>query len=130
MGSQDRTPRRAYGAEQWRRAKAKCSAARAVVGNVAPYDGTWEELTLNQLGLHLSLRVNDELRQAAALSEISVTPHQQIEALKAWSPVRQGDLLFTGTPEGVGELLPGDTLHGQLLNAEGTVLSEIIARCE
>ena len=126
----DRAAQSALRAEQLPWAKAKCFAASAVVGNVAPYDGTWEELNLNQLGLHLSLRVNDELRQAAALSEISVTPHQQIEALKAWSPVRQGDLLFTGTPEGVGELLPGDALHAQLSNAEGTVLSEIIARCE
>ena len=126
----DRAAQSALRAEQLPWAKAKCFTASAVVGNIAPFDGAWEDLNQNELGLHLSLHVNDELRQAAHLAEISVTPHQQIEALKAWSPVRRGDLLFTGTPEGVDQLLPGDRLHARLLNARGTVLSEIIARCE
>ena len=126
----DRAAQSALRAEQLPWAKAKCFAASAVVGNAAKYDGAWQDIHQRELGLQLTLHVNGELRQAASLSEISVTPHQQIEALKAWSPVRQGDLLFTGTPEGVGQLLPGDRLHAQLLNAQGRVLSEIVARCE
>ena len=80
-------------------------------------------------GLHLDLAVNGQTRQSTPLHEMSVTPRQQIDALLDWAPVSEGDLLFTGTPHGVGELLPDDCVLARLTNAQGEVLSEIDIRC-
>ena len=35
------------------------------------------------------------------------------EASKLWT-LAPGDLIFTGTPEGVGPLVPGDVVHGEI----------------
>jgi hypothetical protein len=51
--------------------------------------------------------VNDVLVQDAPLLEMTITPQMQIEDLIKWAPVQAGDLLFTGTPSGVGQLHAG-----------------------
>jgi 2-keto-4-pentenoate hydratase/2-oxohepta-3-ene-1,7-dioic acid hydratase in catechol pathway len=61
---------------------------------------------------------------------MSVTPAQQMEAITAWAPVQVGDLLFTGTPQGVGELLPDDLVEAKLTDGNGNILSEITVRCD
>ena len=111
-------------------AKAKCFRASAVVGGWCSWQAGWDALVDPSQGLHLSLSVNGDLRQSTPLSEMSVTPAQQIAALRSWAPVKGGHLLFTGTPEGVGRLLPGDTVHARLTNAKGDLLSEIVTRCD
>jgi fumarylpyruvate hydrolase len=75
------------------------------------------------------LEVNGVLRQSTPLHEMSVTPRQQIDSLRTWAPVLDGDMLFTGTPEGVGQLLPGDRVVARLTNGEGACLSEIVVGC-
>ena len=69
------------------------------------------------------------MRQSTPLHEMSVTPRQQIESLRPWAPVVEGDFLFTGTPQGVGELLPGDRVVARLTDANGACLSEIDVGC-
>ena len=125
----DRATQAALRAEQLPWAKAKCFTSSAVVGTWTDWSGSWASLVDPTNGLHLSLSVNGELRQSSPLHEMSVTPLQQIESLRTWAPVRGGDLLFTGTPQGVGELLPGDTVEAQLTDASGAVLSHLSARC-
>ena len=34
--------------------------------------------------------------------------------LSAYYPLRAGDLIYTGTPEGVGPVQPGDVLAGRI----------------
>ena len=125
----DRATQSDLRAEQLPWAKAKCFTSSAVVGPWSPWDSTWEDLVEAERGLHLSLEVNGTLRQSTPLHEMSVTPRQQIESLRAWAPVVEDDMLFTGTPQGVGELHPGDRVVARLTNAEGYCLSEIDVGC-
>jgi 2-keto-4-pentenoate hydratase/2-oxohepta-3-ene-1,7-dioic acid hydratase in catechol pathway len=53
-----------------------------------------------------------------------------MEELLTWAPVHAGDYLFTGTPSGVGQLHPGDSLKATLESKDGVVLSSIEARCD
>ena len=129
----DLTDRAAQGelrAERLPWAKAKCFRASAVLGTWTAWRAGWDALVDPSLGLHLSLEVNGEIRQSTPLHEMSVTPAQQIAALRQWAPVEGGHLLFTGTPEGVGRLLPGDDVLARLTDGEGRVLSEISTRCD
>ena len=110
-------------------AKGKCFRSSAVVGPWSPWTGTWDDLVKPECGLHLSLSVNGEERQSTPLCEMSVTPRQQVEALTPWAPVQSGDLLFTGTPQGVGQLHPGDHVMAVLTGLDGAVLSSLDVRC-
>ena len=60
---------------------------------------------------------------------MSVTPRQQIDALLTWAPVNGGDVLFTGTPQGVGQLHPGDHVLAKLTGTDGVERSSIDLRC-
>ncbi|HII21052.1 MAG TPA: isomerase/hydrolase [Candidatus Poseidonia sp.] len=125
----DRATQGELRAEQLPWAKAKCFRSSAVIGPFVPWEGTWDDLLDPALGLHLDLSVNGTLRQSAPLHEMSVTPRQQIDSLHRWAPVNRGDVLFTGTPAGVGLLLPGDKVVARLLQVNGETLSEIDVGC-
>jgi fumarylpyruvate hydrolase len=56
--------------------------------------------------------VNGALRQESDISQMLWGVPQIIAALSALFELRPGDLIFTGTPSGVGPLLPGDALEG------------------
>jgi fumarylpyruvate hydrolase len=62
----------------------------------------------------LTLKVNGEVRQDAALTEmIWSVPEVVAEASKLWR-LAPGDLIFTGTPEGVGPMSRGDRVEGEI----------------
>jgi fumarylpyruvate hydrolase len=58
------------------------------------------------------LEVNDELRQESDVSRMIWDVPHIIAALSKLYEIRAGDLIFTGTPAGVGPLKPGDRLAG------------------
>ena len=62
----------------------------------------------------ISARVNGELRQDADLSEQIWNVGQVLAALSAEVEILPGDLLFTGTPAGVGLLEIGDTIVAEI----------------
>ena len=73
-------------------------------------------------GAALRLAVNGEVRQEARLSDVV----HGIDALLAhlgrlWAP-GPGDLVMTGTPAGVGPVVAGDRLEGQVDGAPPVVL--------
>ncbi|GAB4526214.1 MAG: fumarylacetoacetate hydrolase family protein [Amphiplicatus sp.] len=59
----------------------------------------------------LILSVNGEIRQDAALREMIWSPAEILIALSRLFELRPGDLVFTGTPAGVGPLVPGDRVE-------------------
>ena len=62
----------------------------------------------------ITLAVNGALRQTGDLAELIWNVAETIEALsKAWA-LQPGDLIFTGTPAGVGAVLPGDLIEGRI----------------
>ena len=76
----------------------------------------------------LQLRVNGALRQEGALSEMVFSPARLISFLSSIFTLAPGDLIFTGTPAGVGPLTAGDRVEASLLTEEGGMLSRIDCR--
>jgi fumarylpyruvate hydrolase len=58
------------------------------------------------------IEVNGESRQRADLSEMIWDVPEIIAELSTYFELRPGDLIFTGTPEGVGPVQRGDSLVG------------------
>ena len=65
-------------------------------------------------GRTLSLTVNREVRQSGALSDLIWTVPDILHALSALYALRAGDLIFMGTPAGVGPLAVGDRFRASL----------------
>lgn len=56
----------------------------------------------------IRLDVNGETRQAASTGDMTWSVGEIIAELSRYFELKAGDLIFTGTPPGVGPLLPGD----------------------
>jgi len=80
----------------------------SVVSQVVPMPGT----VLDQGALTLS--VNGQKRQTSDLSKLIWTIPELIEDLSKFYHLQPGDLIFTGTPEGVGALQSGDRIEGSV----------------
>ena len=65
-------------------------------------------------GGRISLEQNGARRQEADLSEMIWPVADTIAFLSALYPLAPGDLIFTGTPAGVGPVRPGDRLHVEI----------------
>lgn len=64
--------------------------------------------------LPIVLRVNGEARQSARTSAMILTPPELIAKASRWFTFEEGDLLLTGTPEGVGPLRDGDRVSATI----------------
>lgn len=87
---------------QWTRGKGFdtfCPVGPEVVSGVDPS------------ALTLELFVNDERRQHARTSEMVFDVADLVARASAFMTLEPGDLLLTGTPEGVGPLAPGDRVR-------------------
>jgi fumarylpyruvate hydrolase len=58
------------------------------------------------------LSVNGEIRQQSDVSEMIWSVPEILAELSSLFELKPGDLIFTGTPAGVGALKPGDRLEG------------------
>lgn len=83
----------------------------AVVGEMRRVDAD----TLPQSG-SLALEVNGEQRQRGDISDMIWSMAEIISELSHYGALKAGDLIFTGTPEGVGPVSVGDQL---VASAEG-----------
>jgi 2,4-diketo-3-deoxy-L-fuconate hydrolase len=61
-------------------------------------------------GIRLELRVNGEVRQRANTDDLVLSVPQIIAFASSFYTLHPGDVIFTGTPEGVGPVQPGDVL--------------------
>ena len=62
----------------------------------------------------LSLEINGETRQAGNTGAMERDVQTLIKYIAKVFGLNRGDLIFTGTPEGVGEIHSGDKLHAEL----------------
>jgi fumarylpyruvate hydrolase len=62
----------------------------------------------------ITLDVNGERRQTGDLSQMIWNVSETIEHLSRYFTLQPGDLIFTGTPAGVGPVHKGDLLEGQI----------------
>ena len=65
----------------------------------------------------LTLRINGEIRQHGKLSDMVWNVAEILHELSKLYVLRAGDLVFMGTPAGVGALQPGDTFEATLDDA-------------
>ncbi len=62
----------------------------------------------------ISLTVNGETRQQGDISQMIWNVAESISYLSGLFELKAGDLIFTGTPEGVGAVVPGDLMVGSV----------------
>ncbi len=66
--------------------------------------------------LELRLKVNGELRQSGSCADMIWSPQELLCEMAMDVPLKQGDLIFTGTPEGVNKLKTGDIIEASIVN--------------
>lgn len=64
----------------------------------------------------IRLSVNDDLRQRGDISDLIWNVSELIADLSKYYHLQPGDLLYTGTPAGVGPVEPGDRIQGSIEN--------------
>lgn len=81
----------------------------AVIGAITP------KLDMAPLGpQRIALQVNGETRQDAMLSDMVWAVDELISHLSQYYHLNAGDLIMTGTPAGVGPVVAGDVIAGQI----------------
>jgi 2-keto-4-pentenoate hydratase/2-oxohepta-3-ene-1,7-dioic acid hydratase in catechol pathway len=83
----------------------KCFDGAAPVGNFIPVSG------IKDLGnLDFRLEINDKVVQASNTSDMIFGFNEIVEYVSKFFTLKTGDLIFTGTPSGVGQLKRNDQL--------------------
>ena len=72
----------------------------------------------------IELRVNGATKQSADVSELIHSVAAVIAHLSQYYHLQAGDLIYTGTPEGVGKVQPGDRLEGSI-EGVGTIAVQV-----
>ncbi|MEO6895447.1 MAG: fumarylacetoacetate hydrolase family protein [Caldimonas sp.] len=73
----------------------------------------------------ITLEVNGKVRQSSTIGKLIWSIAEIIEHLSTAWELRPGDLIFTGTPEGVAAVVAGDVLKGQVAGV-GTLQVQIV----
>ncbi len=73
------------------------------------------------------LTVNGEMRQQADVTDMIWTVPEIITELSGLFELQPGDLIYTGTPAGVGALQPGDRIEGGIEGLE-VLRNTVVAR--
>jgi 2-keto-4-pentenoate hydratase/2-oxohepta-3-ene-1,7-dioic acid hydratase in catechol pathway len=80
---------------------------------LGPWLVTADELP-DPSALDLSITVNEEPRQKANTRDLILGVPELIEFASSFYTLLPGDVLMTGTPEGVGPIVPGDVMHARV----------------
>lgn len=75
----------------------------------------------------IALRVNGEIRQRAKITDMIWSVPEIIANLSQYYRLLPGDVIFTGTPAGIGAVAAGDALHGEI-DGVGEVNAIIVPR--
>lgn len=71
----------------------------------------------------LEMSVNNEVRQKSDINMLIWNIREIIADLSKFYHLQPGDLIFTGTPEGVGAVVAGDRIEGKIENIGNIVLN-------
>ena len=75
-----------------------------------------KENVSNPNNLDLSLKINGKVKQSSNTKSMIYSVERIIEFISEAMTLEKGDLIMTGTPEGVGEISEGDTIEAKLGN--------------
>jgi fumarylpyruvate hydrolase len=90
----------------------------SVVSEIVPMPGT-----IIDKGA-ISLNVNGHQKQSSDLSKLIWNIPELIADLSKFYHLQPGDLIFTGTPEGVGPVVSGDRIEGRI-DGVGTITLDV-----
>lgn len=89
----------------WEIAKTfKNSAIVTPMKAIRDFTGNWQETPFR-------LKVNGEVKQESSLSRAVMKADEIIHYINEYFPINDSDLVFTGTPSGVGPLKPNDIIE-------------------
>ncbi|MCK6435099.1 MAG: fumarylacetoacetate hydrolase family protein, partial [Aquabacterium sp.] len=80
----------------------------AVISEVVPMPGVVIERG------EIALQVNGQVRQRSDVARLIWSIPELIADLSTYYHLQPGDLIYTGTPEGVGPVRPGDSIDGHI----------------
>lgn len=90
--------------------------------------GPWVETGVDPTGLDITLKVNNNVRQQANTADMIFSVPDVLSYLSKVMTLNPGDLILMGTPGGVGELHPGDSVSVEIEGIgrlENKVVSEV-----
>ena len=73
----------------------------------------------------ISLKVNGNVMQLSNLHNMAWKVNELISSLSKFITIKPGDIIFTGTPSGVGKLNPSDKIEAEIENV-GVLTFELI----
>ena len=71
----------------------------------------------------ISLTVNGQTKQSSDIDKLIWNLREIIADLSLFYHLQAGDVIYTGTPEGVGPVVPGDRIEGQVEGVGSIVLN-------
>ena len=89
--------------------------------------GTWT--AWDPRPVEIGLSVNGDVRQQASTELMVHSVESILGYLKDWYEPSPGDLVWTGTPEGVGAMCEGDQVECWMKNSNGEIISKLSAEC-
>jgi fumarylpyruvate hydrolase len=75
----------------------------------------------------IALSVNGTLRQSSTITQLIWNIAETIEQLSTAWELQPGDLIFTGTPAGVGAVVAGDAMQGDITGLSGIRVTMVAA---
>ena len=81
----------------------------AIVGHLHP-----AELVGHLASGAITLKVNGEVRQSSDLSHMTWSVAEQVANLSQYYELFPGDIIYAGTPENVGPVVPGDFIEAHI----------------
>lgn len=88
--------------------------------------GPWVETVLDPHDLRITTRVNGAIKQDARTSQMIHDIAKQIAFISGVMTLLPGDAILTGTPEGVGPVVAGDTVSVEI-EGIGTLTNPVVA---
>jgi 2-keto-4-pentenoate hydratase/2-oxohepta-3-ene-1,7-dioic acid hydratase in catechol pathway len=90
--------------------------------------GTW--VAWDNRAVEIGLSLNGDTKQQASTELMVHSVDSIMGHLSGWYDLSPGDLVWTGTPKGVGPMHSGDLIEAWMRNAEGDTISVLNAVCE
>jgi 2-keto-4-pentenoate hydratase/2-oxohepta-3-ene-1,7-dioic acid hydratase in catechol pathway len=83
------------------------------------------EVNTDPSSFNIQLKVNGTVRQSSAVSKMIFPVQKLISYISQYITFERGDIIFTGTPEGVSDVKHGDRLEAELTDKSGRIMASL-----
>jgi acylpyruvate hydrolase len=80
---------------------------------------------MNPGNLTVQLKVNGVVRQQSSTNDLIFSVEKLIAYISRFVTLEKGDVIYTGTPQGVAQVKSGDVLEASLSDSSGTLLASL-----